>query len=82
MLVEALIAMVVFAIVATGVVDMLVSSTSITTLAKQRTLAEQGVSNQIEWIRVDRLHRRSAPARRAATRPGTDPATRSVLRPA
>ena len=51
MLVEALIAMVVFAIVATGVVDMLVSSTSITTLAKQRTLAEQGVSNQIELIR-------------------------------
>ncbi len=51
MLVEALIAMVVFAIVATGVVDMLVSSTSITTLAKQRTLAEQGVSNQIEYVR-------------------------------
>ena len=46
-----LIAMVVFAIVATGVVDMLVSSTSITTLAKQRTLAEQGVSNQIEYVR-------------------------------
>jgi Tfp pilus assembly protein PilV len=52
MLVETLIALVVFAIVATGVVDMLVSSTSITTLAKQRTLAEQGVSNQIELIRA------------------------------
>ncbi len=51
LLVEALVAMVVFAIVATGIVDMLVSSTSITTLAKQRTLAEQGVSNQIEYIR-------------------------------
>jgi type II secretory pathway pseudopilin PulG len=51
MLVEALVAMTVFAIVATGVVDMLVSSTSITTLARQRTLAEEGVSNQIEYIR-------------------------------
>ena len=50
-MVEALVALVVFAIVATGVVDMLVSSTSITTLAKQRTLAEQGVSNQIEYVR-------------------------------
>jgi Tfp pilus assembly protein PilV len=51
-LVEALVAMLAFAIVATGIVGMLVSSTSITTLAKQRTVAEQGVSNQIELIRA------------------------------
>jgi Tfp pilus assembly protein PilV len=51
-LIETLVALVVFAIVATGIVNMLVSSTSITSLAKQRTLAEQGVNNQIEKIRA------------------------------
>lgn len=51
-LVEVLVAMVVFAIVVTSIVGMLVSGTSITTLAKERTIAEQGVSNQIEAIRA------------------------------
>ncbi|HEY2776501.1 MAG TPA: hypothetical protein VGI77_01245 [Gaiellaceae bacterium] len=45
-------AMVVFAIVATGIVGALVSSASFTTLSKERTIAEQGVSNQIEKIRA------------------------------
>ena len=34
-----------------AIVDMLVSSTSITTYAKQKTVAEEGVSNQIAYIR-------------------------------
>ena len=43
--------MVIFAIVCTAIVDMLISSTSITTYAKQKTVAEEGVSNQIAYIR-------------------------------
>lgn len=52
MLVEALTALVIMAIVATGIVNMVVSSQSITTVSKERTIAEQGVSNQIERIRA------------------------------
>jgi Tfp pilus assembly protein PilV len=51
-MVEVVIATVIFVIVATGLVGLLVSSTSITTLAKERTLAEQGVNNQVEKIRA------------------------------
>ncbi len=51
LLIETVIAMVIFAIVCTAIVDMLTSSTSITTYAKQKTLAEEGVSNQIAYIR-------------------------------
>ncbi len=50
-LVEAVIALLIFAIVSTAIVGLLVSSTSITTLAKERTVAEEGVTRQIEQIR-------------------------------
>ncbi len=51
MLIEALIALVIFAIAATAVVSLLSSSTTTTTRVKQQTLGEQGVLNQIEKIR-------------------------------
>jgi len=51
MLIDALIAITLFAIVATSLVNLLVSSTNATTRVKQQTLAEQGVMNQIERIR-------------------------------
>ena len=52
LLIEALIAISIFALVATGLVNVLVSSTNATTRVKQQTLAEQGVMNQIEKIRA------------------------------
>lgn len=51
-LIEAMVAMTIFALVAAALVQLLGSSTSIETLAKQKTLAEQGVANQIETIRA------------------------------
>ena len=51
LLVEALIALFIFAIAATAVVSLLSSSTTSTTRVKQQTLGEQGVLNQIEKIR-------------------------------
>jgi type II secretory pathway pseudopilin PulG len=49
-LVETLIAIMIFAIVAAGLSDLLVSSTNTTARVKLQTLAEQGVMNQIEKI--------------------------------
>jgi hypothetical protein len=51
MMVEVLVASAIFLVVATAVVDVLSSSTHSTALTKQKTLAEQGVSNQVEKIR-------------------------------
>ena len=51
LLIEALIALFIFAIAATAVVNLLSSSTTTTTRVKQQTLGEQGVMNQIEKIR-------------------------------
>jgi type II secretory pathway pseudopilin PulG len=52
LLLEALIAVMIFAIVATTLTTILVSSTSATTRVKQQTIAEQAVMNQIEKIRA------------------------------
>ncbi len=51
MMVEVLVASAIFLVVATAIVDVLSSSTHSVALTKQKTLAEQGVSNQIEKIR-------------------------------
>jgi type II secretory pathway pseudopilin PulG len=50
-LVETLIAIMIFAIVAAGLSDLLITSTNTTSRVKQQTVAEQGVMNQIEKIR-------------------------------
>ena len=50
--VEALIAVTIFAIVAAGLVNLMVSSTNATSRVKQQTIAEQGVMNQLEKIRA------------------------------
>jgi type II secretory pathway pseudopilin PulG len=52
LLIETLLAISIFAIVAAGLVNVLVSSTTTTTRVKQQTLAEEGVMNQIERIRA------------------------------
>jgi Tfp pilus assembly protein PilV len=51
LLVEALIALTLFAVVATGLVNIVLSSTNATTRVKQQTIAEQGVTAQLEQIR-------------------------------
>jgi Tfp pilus assembly protein PilV len=52
LLIEALMAITIFAIVATGLVNIVLSSTNATTRVKQQTIAEQGVMAQIEQIRA------------------------------
>jgi hypothetical protein len=52
MLVEVVVASFIFMIVSTALVGVLVSSTAIQGIAKQKTVAEQGVANQIEQIRA------------------------------
>jgi Tfp pilus assembly protein PilV len=51
LLVEVVVASFIFMIVSTALVGLLVTSTSISALVKQRTIAEQGVSDQIEKLR-------------------------------
>jgi type II secretory pathway pseudopilin PulG len=52
LLIETLLAISIFAIVAAGLVNVLVSSTTATTRVKQQTVAEEAVMNQIEKIRA------------------------------
>ncbi len=52
LLIETLIAISIFAIVAAGLVNVLVGSTTTTARVKQQTIAEQAVMNQIEKIRA------------------------------
>jgi type II secretory pathway pseudopilin PulG len=52
LLIEALIALTVFAVVATGLVNIVLSSTNATTRVKLQTISEQGVMAQIEQIRA------------------------------
>jgi Tfp pilus assembly protein PilV len=52
LLVEALIAVSLFAVVATGLVNIVLSSLNATTRVKHQTVAEQGVMSQIEQIRA------------------------------
>jgi type II secretory pathway pseudopilin PulG len=52
LLIEALVAITIFAIVATGLVNILLSSTNATTRVKQQTVSEQGVMTRIEQIRA------------------------------
>ncbi|HST14374.1 MAG TPA: hypothetical protein VLJ44_05930 [Gaiellaceae bacterium] len=52
MLVEVIIAGLILAIVSTAIVALLVSTTSFSRLSNARTVAEQGVANQIEMIRA------------------------------
>lgn len=51
LIVEALVAIAIFLIIATGLVNLMVSSTNATSRVKQQTVGEQGVMNQIEKIR-------------------------------
>jgi len=51
-LVETVIAIMIFAIIAAGLSDLLITSTNTTSRVKQQTVAEQGVMNQIEKIRA------------------------------
>jgi len=50
-LIEAVVAMAIFATVATGLAGVLTSSISARSLASQRTAAEQIANDQLEWIR-------------------------------
>jgi hypothetical protein len=50
-LIETLIALLIFAVVSTALIGTLVSSTSVTTAAKANTIAEEGVSSEIEMIK-------------------------------
>jgi Tfp pilus assembly protein PilV len=52
LLIEALMAITIFAIVATGLVNIVLSSTNATTNVKLQTIAEQGVMAQLEQIRA------------------------------
>jgi type II secretory pathway pseudopilin PulG len=52
LIVETLVAVAIFLIIATGIVNLMVSSTHATSRVKQQTIAEQGVMNQIEKIRA------------------------------
>lgn len=52
LLIEALMAITIFAIVATGLVNIVLSSTNATTRVKLQTIAEQGVMAQLEQIRA------------------------------
>jgi Tfp pilus assembly protein PilV len=52
LLIEALIAITLFAVIATGLVNIVLSSTNATARVKQQTIAEQGVMAQLERIRA------------------------------